>query len=407
MQTERFSFPGARGQLLAGRLDSPDPPPGAYALFAHCFTCGKDVLAASRIAAALAGRGIATLRFDFTGLGSSEGDFANTDFSSNVEDLLAAVAEMRRRGIPPSILIGHSLGGAAVLAMAGRVEEIRAIAVLAAPFQPDHVLHLMAERLPEIEARGAALVSLGGRDFTIRREFLDDIRSQDQAARIAALGRPLLVLHSPEDAIVGIENGQSLFETARYPKSFVSLDGADHLLSKRADADFAASVLSAWAARYLAAAPKLAAAALPAGTVMVAETRHGRFQQMVTAGAHGLIADEPVEQGGLGTGPGPYDLVLAGLGACTAMTLRLYAERKGIPLGPVRITLDHRRIHAEDCVDCETKEGMLDEITRVIELRGDLDGDQRARLMAIADRCPVHRSLVSGIRIRTSEGGIL
>ena len=405
MQTERFVFPGAHGQNLSGRLDAPDTPPRAYALFAHCFTCGKDVVSASRIATALAERGIATMRFDFTGLGSSDGDFANTHFSSNLEDLLAAVAHLRQQGRAPSLLIGHSLGGAAVLAMAGQVPEAKAVAVIAAPFEPAHVLHLLEPDLPAIESQGEAGVTLGGRPFTIRRSFLDDLRHQpQQAARIAALGRPLLVLHAPGDTIVSIDSAEQIYATAQYPKSFVALDGADHLLTRRADADYVAGVLNAWAARYLpAAAAAVEVPAEPPGTVVVEETRHGRLQQAIRLGKHRLLADEPVAQGGFDTGPGPYDLLLAALGTCTAMTLRLYAERKALPLGTVRVTLSHHKIHAEDCAECETGTGLLDEITREIELPGPLDPAQRARLMEIANKCPVHRTLESEIIIRTRE----
>ena len=404
MQTERFVFPGAQGQNLSGRLDSPDTPPRAYALFAHCFTCGKDVLSASRIAAALAERGIATMRFDFTGLGSSDGEFANTHFSSNVEDLLAAAAHLRSQGRAPSLLIGHSLGGAAILAVAGQVPEAQAVATIAAPFEPSHVLHLLEADLPEIEARGEAGVTLGGRPFTIRRSFLHDLRNQpEQARRIAALGRPLLVLHAPQDATVSIDSAEQIFATARYPKGFVALDGADHLLTRRKDADYVAGLLSAWAGRYLPEAAAAEAAAPPQGLVTVEETRHGKFQQIVQMGKHRMLADEPVAQGGFDSGPGPYDLLLAGLGACTSMTLRLYAERKGLPMGPVKVTLSHRKIHAEDCAECETKTGLLDEITREIRLTGPLDAAQRARLLEIADKCPVHRTLESEVVIKTHE----
>jgi len=402
MQTERFVFPGAQGQNLSGRLDSPETPPRAYALFAHCFTCGKDVLSASRIAAALAERGIATMRFDFTGLGSSDGEFANTHFSSNVEDLLAAAAHLRSLGRAPSLLIGHSLGGAAILAAAGQVPEAKAVATIAAPFEPAHVLHLLETDLPEIEARGEAGVTLGGRPFTIRRSFLDDLRNQpEQARRIAALGRPLLVLHSPEDATVSVDSAEQIFATAQYPKGFVALDGADHLLTRRKDADYVAGLLAAWAGRYLPETAAAEIAAPPPGLVTVEETRHGKFQQTVQMGKHRILADEPVAQGGFDSGPGPYDLLLAGLGACTSMTLRLYAERKGLPLGPVKVTLSHRKIHAEDCAACETKAGLLDEITREIRLTGPLDDAQRTRLLEIADKCPVHRTLESEVIIRT------
>lgn len=404
MHTERFDFPSADGVRLAARLDLPDGKPVAYALFAHCFTCGKDINAASRIAGALAARGIGTLRFDFTGLGGSHGDFANTGFSSNLDDLASAAAYMRENGRPISLLIGHSLGGAAVLAVAERLEEVTAVAVIAAPMRVDHVVHQFAEHVPAIEARGEAVVNLAGRPFTIRSSFLEDARSHDQGARVARLGRPLLIMHSPVDAIVGVENARTIFESARHPKSFVSLDDADHLLSRRRDAEYAAGVLAAWASRYLpeaAAAP----AVRPDNAVVVEETGRGRFQQAVTAGPHRLLADEPVSFGGLGSGPSPYDLLLAALGACTAMTLRLYAERKGLALKQARVTLRHTKIHAADCAECETREGKLDDIEGEITLVGDLSAGDRARLLEIADRCPVHRTLHSEVRIRTVAAG--
>lgn len=402
MRSERFEFPGSGGGSLAARLDEPEGPPRAQALFAHCFTCGKDVLAASRIATALAERGIATLRFDFTGLGGSDGEFANTGFSSNVDDLVAAADHLRASGRPPSLLIGHSLGGAAALAAAERIPEVRAVAVIAAPFEVAHVTKQFAEQVPDIEARGEARVRLGGRPFTIRKAFLDDARAQDQGARIARLGRALLVLHAPLDAVVGIADARAIFEHARHPKSFVALDGADHLLSHRGDAEYAAAVLAAWAEHYL---PARAADRPPmpsTDAVVVEETGRGRFEQAVAMGPYRLLADEPVELGGLGSGPNPYDLLLAALGACTSMTLRIYAERKGLPLGRVRVALRHRKIHAEDCAECETRVGKVDEIVRELTLPGELDESQRARLLEIADRCPVHRTLQSEIRIVTT-----
>ena len=403
MPAERFDFPSAGGHRLAARLDLPAGPVRAYALFAHCFTCGKDINVAGRIAAALAGQGIATVRFDFTGLGGSEGDFANTDFSSNCADLLAAIAHMRATDRAPALLIGHSLGGAAVLAVAADVPEVRAVAVIGAPFDVGHVVHQFREKVPEIEAAGEAVVNLAGRPFTIRRDFLADVAQQDQRSRIAGLHRALLVLHSPVDTIVGIDNAREIFEAARHPKSFVSLDDADHLLSRPADAAYAASVIAGWAARYLPQ-PAAATATSPApGRVVVEETGRGLFEQTVAAGRHHFLADEPAEVGGKDAGPGPYDLLLAGLGACTSMTLRLYANRKKLPLERVRVTLQHRRVHTEDCVDCEEKDRKLEVIDREITLTGALDEAQRVRLMEIADKCPVHRTLTSQVRIRTVE----
>jgi putative redox protein len=306
------------------------------------------------------------------------------------------------------LLVGHSLGGAAVLAAAARVPEAKAVATIGAPFEVGHVLERFAARVPEVEARGEAVVDLAGRPFAIRRAFVEEARAQEQAPRIAALGRALLVMHAPSDGVVGVENARAIFEAARHPKSFVALDGADHLLSRREDATYAARVLAAWASRFLAApeaapaAPAVATGEREEGLVVVEETGAGRFQQAVTAGRHRLLADEPAPVGGLGSGPSPYDLLLASLGACTAMTIRLYAERKGLGLRRVVVALRHRKIHAADCAECETREGKLDEIAREIALEGDLAPEERARLLEIADRCPVHRTLRSEVRVLTT-----
>jgi uncharacterized OsmC-like protein/pimeloyl-ACP methyl ester carboxylesterase len=399
--SERYDFFNAAGERLAALLDCPIERPRAYALFAHCFTCGKDIYAARRIAEGLTALGIAVLRFDFTGLGSSEGEFANTTFSSNVADLIAAAAELRRTRQAPAILIGHSLGGAAALAAAGDVPEVRAVVTIGAPCDPAHVTKLFKRRGAEIGATGDIDVELGGRSFRIRRAFLEDIAEQRLRERIAALHKALLVFHSPTDEIVGIENATRIFTAAKHPKSFVSLAGADHLLSRRTDATYVANVIHAWAERYLDL-PDMPEMPKDTG-VVVRETRAGRFQQEIKAGRHRLIADEPIEVGGLDSGLGPYDLVLAGLGACTSMTLRLYAERKGLPLDRVTVRLGHSRIHAVDCENCETKEGMLDHIDRAITLTGNLNEDQRKRLLEIADMCPVHRTFTSEIDIRTVE----
>jgi uncharacterized OsmC-like protein/alpha-beta hydrolase superfamily lysophospholipase len=406
MPAERFDFPNAGGERLAALLDMPADEPRAFALFAHCFTCGKDIRAAKRIAEGLTERGIAVLRFDFTGLGASEGEFANTNFSSNVADLVAAANHLRRTHRAPAILIGHSLGGAAVLAAAGEVPEARAVVTIAAPADPSHVTGLLKERVDEIRAHGEVEVTLAGRPFRIRREFLDDVAEQRLDARIGALRKALLVMHSPTDTIVGIDNASHIFLAAKHPKSFVSLDDADHLLSKRRDAVYVADVIAAWAERYLDMIPEAEedADAAP-GAVIVTETRRGKFQQLITADRHRFLADEPVAVGGLDSGPGPYDLLLAALGACTAMTLRLYADRKALPLERVAVRLAHSRIHAADCETCETKEGMLDRIDKEIAVEGPLDADARARLLEIAEKCPVNRTLKSEIDIRGSIRG--
>jgi putative redox protein len=396
-------FPGSLGATLAARLDTPPVPPAAYALFAHCFTCSKDSLAASRISAALTVRGIAVLRFDFTGLGGSEGDFANTNFSSNVADLVAAASWLRERHAAPRLLIGHSLGAAAVLAAAREIPEAAAVATIGAPFEPAHVRQLVAPALSAIEAEGEATVELAGRAFRIKRQFLDDIGSRDNREAIASLRTALLIFHSPRDATVSIDNAAQIYAAAKHPKSFVSLDDADHLLTRREDAEYVAAVLAAWAGRYLGA-PVLEARPIRAGdpgVVTVAETREGKFTQAITVGAHRIRADEPASAGGTDRGPSPYDLLLAGLGACTAMTVRMYADFKQMPLERVTVRLQHEKVHAQDCAECETREGKIDRIEREIELQGALDDAQRGRLLEIANRCPVHRTLHSEVWIPT------
>jgi uncharacterized OsmC-like protein/alpha-beta hydrolase superfamily lysophospholipase len=399
MPAERFDFPNAAGERLAALIDRPAGTPRAFALFAHCFTCGKDVRAARRIAEGLTARGIAVLRFDFTGLGASEGEFTNTNFSSNVADLVAAANHLRQVERAPALLIGHSLGGAAVLAAAGEVPEARAVVTIAAPADPSHVAGLFKDQAAEIRARGEVEVTLAGRPFRIRREFLDDVAEQRLEEKIAHLRKALLVMHAPSDAIVGIDNASRIFLAAKHPKSFVSLADADHLLSNPRDAAYVADVVAAWAEHYLDMDAATDASAIERG-VVVTETRAGKFQQTITAGRHRFIADEPAAVGGLDSGPGPYDLLLAGLGACTAMTLRLYAERKRLPLARVSVKLTHDRIHAADCETCETKEGMLDRIDKEITVAGPLDDDARARLLEIAEKCPVNRTLKSEIDIR-------
>ena len=401
MPTERFQFTGEGGHQLAAALDMPEREPVAYALFAHCFTCGKDVLAAKRIAVALAAKGIAVLRFDFTGLGSSEGDFANSTFSSNVADLVRAANHLRDTRKAPAILIGHSLGGAAILAAAGQIPDARAVVTIAAPSDPAHVTGLFKDRIEDIRTHGKVEVSLAGRPFNITSEFLDDIAEHGLMAHVANLHKALLVMHSPTDDTVGIDNATRIFVTAKHPKSFVSLAGASHLLDERRDAAYVADVIAAWAERYLdPVMPEQAAVTGEAPrTVVVQETRASKFQQTVSIGQHHMLADEPVAAGGEDSGPGPYDFVLAGLGACTSMTMRLYADRKSLPLERTTVTLKHSKIHAVDCAECETRAGMLDQIDLVIAMEGDLDAEQRKRLLEIADKCPVHRTLTSEVHI--------
>ena len=399
MPTERFTFPGHAGHELAARLDLPEGPHLATALLAHCFTCGKDIAAARRVSARLAAMGIAVLRFDFTGLGHSGGEFGNTSFTSNVDDLSAAAAALAGRGMPPGLLVGHSLGGAAVLRAAGQIESVRAVATIGAPFDPGHVTHNFDDALERISAQGEAEVMLGGRPVTIGRGFVEDVRAEKIGPALETLKKALLVLHAPRDAIVGIDNATRIFTAARHPKSFVTLDEADHLLTRAEDADYAAQVIAAWAGRYLDLRQPAPPPGVPEGVTRVAEADPNGFLQDVQAGAqHHILADEPRDHGGTNRGLTPYQLLAAGLGACTSMTIRMYARRKGLPLEHVAVDVTHDRIHARDAA---APDAPIDSFTRLIRLEGDLSDTDRDKLLEIADKCPVHKTLERGARIVT------
>ncbi|GEO12953.1 osmotically inducible protein C [Microvirga aerophila] len=401
MQSVKVEFPGSSGDPLAARLELPLGLIRSYAIFAHCFTCSKDLFASRRIASELAMRGIAVLRFDFTGLGASGGEFANSNFSSNVEDLRRAAQYLASHFGPAELLIGHSLGGAAVLAVAADLPEVRAVVTIGAPADTEHVIHNFRTHVPAIESHGEAEVELAGRRFTIQRQFLDDVRGQHLEAKIHNLGRPLLVLHTPGDEIVGIENARQIFAAARHPKSFLSLDGADHLLTRHEDATFVAEVVSAWFGKYLPK-PSRAEPAADHDGVLVRASGEGRFQQVVEAGRHRLLADEPESYGGLDSGPSPYDFVAAGLGACTSMTLQLYAERKGWQLPPFTVEVRHAKVHAEDCVNCgEGRNGKIDQFERRITFETDPGPAVTEKIAEIADKCPVHRTLEARSHIVT------
>ena len=400
MGMERVTFEGHSGDALDARLDMPDGPVLATALFAHCFTCGKDITAARRIAARLSAMGIAVMRFDFTGLGHSGGEFANTTFTSNVDDLVAASEHLAARDMAPSLIIGHSLGGAAVLKTASMIESIKAVVTIGAPFDPGHVTHNFGDALDEIEKNGKAEVNLAGRAFTIRRAFVDDVNGAALEPIIRSLGKALLVMHAPRDAIVGVENATRIFVAAKHPKSFVTLDDADHLISRPEDAEYAADVIAAWAGRYLDLKPPAPPIGAPEGVVRVSEVDADGFLQDVNAGpSHHTFADEPEAYGGTNKGMSPYGFLSAGLGACTSMTIRMYARRKGWPLKHVSVDISHDKVHAQDA---EVATGLkIDTFRREIHLKGDLDAGQRQRLLEIADKCPVHRTLEATARVET------
>jgi uncharacterized OsmC-like protein/pimeloyl-ACP methyl ester carboxylesterase len=402
MKKIKFEFKNANGETLAGLLEMPEQAASvtAFGLFAHCFTCGKDIAAASRIARALAARGIAVLRFDFTGLGNSDGDFSNSNFSSNIDDLVQAARALQDEYQAPQILIGHSLGGAAVLAAASRLDSIKAVVTIGAPATAQHLEHLFSKQSATIEREGEAVVTLGMREFSIRRQFLDDIDNYSSTDEIRQLDAALLVMHSPVDEIVSIDEASRIYLAAKHPRSFISLDGADHLLSRAADSEYVAAMIASWASRYLSLELKEEAQRKPDlldGEILITEQNH-RFLRGMYSSQHFLRADEPLKYGGSDLGPSPYDLLLMSLGACTSMTLRMYATHKKLPLDDIEVRLQHERVHAEDCVDCEQR---IERITRRITLHGELDEAQRQRLLEIADRCPVHRTLENDPQIVT------
>ena len=402
---EKFTFPKSNGQELAARLDMPIGNPQSYALFAHCFTCTKDIFAANRIAKGLTDHGIAVLRFDFTGLGASEGEFANTNFTSNVEDLVAAADHMRKTLNAPEIIIGHSLGGAAVLSAAKHIPESKAVITIGAPADPSHVVHNFEGSIEEIEDTGEAEVLLVGRPFRIQKQFINDVKEQNLKKDIETLKKALLVFHAPLDQTVGIENAADIYNAAKHPKSFISLDDADHLLTKRIDADYVADVIASWVDRYIgnsnAKSPNLPTA--KKDTVVVGETGDGKFTNVVVTGSgHIISADEPEAVGGDNSGPTPYDFLLAALGACKSMTMRMYANHKGFKLDRAEVRLSHSKIHAEDCAECETKKGKVDHIETEINITGDLTEEERQKIFEIAEKCPVHKTITGEIIIDTT-----
>ncbi|MDE2344976.1 MAG: alpha/beta fold hydrolase [Gammaproteobacteria bacterium] len=402
MSAVAVRFPNAQGQLLAGLLEMPaHGKPRAYALFAHCFTCGKDVRAAVDISRALCMQGIAVLRFDFTGLGESQGTFADTNLSSNISDLVQAAAFLEQNHQAPGILVGHSLGGTAVLEAAHQIPSCVAVATVAAPANPEHVANLLGGARRVIEQRGQAEVLLAGRKFLFKKSFLEDLENQRWQENIHALRKPLLILHSPSDALVDISNAGLIFAAALHPKSFVALSGADHLLSRPQDSEYVGLLVAAWASKYLGELGIPAAVETAEESQVLAQIGRDHYRTEIIAGRHGLLADEPPDSGGGDLGPSPYGYLTSALGACTAITLRMYADHKNWPLEGVRVQLTHEKIHARDCENCDDKNSRIDRFERVIELQGALSPEQQQRLLEIADHCPVHRTLRSKVLIET------
>lgn len=401
MKKLKLDFPGSQGQL-AGLLEQPEQTSKGMVLFAHCFTCGKDFIAASHISKALVNMGFAVFRFDFTGLGNSDGDFASTNFSSNVEDLVAAADYLKTNYQAPSILIGHSLGGAAVLKAAAQIPDAKAVVTIGAPANAAHIKNILQCDLATIDQHGEAEVNLGGRSFKIKQQFIDDINQHDNS-HISQLKKALLVMHSPIDDTVSINEAEKIYVAAKHPKSFISLDDANHLLTNRKDASYAAQLIAAWSERFIDSnePAELGRTEVPAGQVRVTEIDH-KFQCDVQTTSHQWVADEPIKVGGSDTGPDPYQHLLAGLGACTVMTLRMYANLKKLPMDNVTVNLSHDREHGEDCQSCDEQHPRIDVIHRTIDFVGNLTQEQIDKLLVIADKCPVHRTLYNKIEVRTS-----
>ena len=405
MPSQKIQFLNAEGVMLSAKLELPvDQHPHTFALFAHCFTCNKNLMAIKNIARALNMQGIAVMRFDFTGLGESEGDFADTNFSSNVEDLIYAAKHLAENYVAPAILIGHSLGGAAVIAAATEIPSVKAVTTIGAPADPQHVSHLIATGIDTIHEKGMAEINIGGRPFTIKKQFLEDIKSKSLDTKLQNFGkRALLIMHSPQDLTVEIDNAATLYTSARHPKSFVTLDGADHLLTNKSDSLYVGEIIATWVKRYIDIPED--ASLKTDHPVAVRLKAEDAYTTQVMMRQHGLVADEPPSVGGNDFGPTPYELVTAGLGTCTAMTLHMYARRKKWDLQEVVVHLKHGKDYANDCENCDDPKSKIDHFDRVLEIKGNLDDSQRERLIEIADRCPVHRTLEGQVQINTSVRG--
>lgn len=398
MPATKVTFENGQGQTIAAAIDWPQGETQAFAIFAHCFTCSKDLFASRHVSNELTTHGIAVMRFDFTGLGRSHGEFSDTNFTSNISDLVAAADWLAQNHTAPTLLVGHSLGGAAVLAAAPEIESVKAVATIGAPASAEHVLHQFDASLEEIRAKGEATVSIGGRPFPVKIQFIDDVSGDRLTGRVTAGKAAKLILHSPIDAIVGIENAELIFKAARHPKSFVSLDSADHLLSQKSDAIYVATIIASWASRFIAS-PK--EPLKPEGHVAVVESGEGAFHLNINASGHALTADEPESVGGTNRGPTPYDLLCAALGACTTITLRMYATRKKMAVDEIETQVDHDKEHAADAHEEGAKNAKIDVFTRRIKITGDLTTEERERMLQIADLCPVHKTMEKSSIVRS------
>jgi putative redox protein len=402
MRSERIKFNNKEGIQLSARLDFPvDQKPLAFAIFAHCFTCNKNFHAVKNISKGLTSNGIAVLLFDFTGLGQSEGEFESTTFTTNIQDLFAASDFLSENYEAPKIIIGHSLGGAAALFAAQQLENIKAAVCIAAPFNPYHVTNLLADDLEKIKKEGKAKVNIGGRSFTIGQSFIDDLDDHKPEKAAKDLRKALLIMHSPQDNVVSIENAAKIYQAAMHPKSFISLDGADHLMQEESDSIYAGSMIAHWVRKYLVSEIAEDEERLESDFKVAVQTSNESLSTEIKAGKHHLVADEPKDVGGDDSGPSPYDLLSAALGACTSMTVQMYAKQKEWDLEEATVHINHEKKHNEDALKKGKKSAKLDHFTRKVELKGNLTQEQRERLLEIANRCPVKRTLSSDIQINS------
>lgn len=400
MNIEKVSFKNKDNEQLAGRLELPlDQKPHNFVVFAHCFTCTKNLTAIRNIGRALARVGFGVLRFDFTGLGESEGDFENTNFSGNVDDLVEAAQFLEKNYMAPSLIIGHSLGGAAAIFASARLPSIKAVAVINSPSNPSHVMHLLKDSATEINKKGKAKVNLGGIDFTIKKQFLDDLQNKSLMDVVSDFRKALLILHSPQDKTVEIKNAEDVYLAAHHPKSFISLDGVDHLLSNKEDSEYVGEVIAGWASRYVEIPPQKKISSK--SKVAASLNDEDKFTTHLKLGDHTAIADEPTSFGGNNFGPTPYEYISAGLASCTAMTIQMYAKRKKWKIENITVHIDYSKDHAVDCEACEDKSAKIDTFTRKIKFDGNLSAEQKKRLLEIADKCPVHKTLITETQILT------
>ncbi|MFT4780963.1 MAG: putative OsmC-like protein/pimeloyl-ACP methyl ester carboxylesterase [Psychroserpens sp.] len=402
MKNQKLKVINKKGHKLQAYLELPaNQKPNYFAIFAHCFTCSSSLSAVRNISRALTNHGFGIVRFDFTGLGRSEGEFADSHFSANVDDLIAVSDFIKEHYEAPSLLVGHSLGGAAVLVAASKLDNIKAVATVGAPATISHVKHLFSHGIDDIKNKGRVAVNIGGRPFKIDEEFVSDFDKTDLPAVVKALRKPLLILHSPTDTIVGIKNAEQLYNNAHHPKSFVTLDDADHLLSKTRDSSYAGDIIGAWVKRYF---PQQENKMLDtSGEQLVAHLnlKEDNFTTTIQTAKHNFIADEPDSVGGDDFGPSPYDFISAGLAACTVMTLKIYAERKKWDLQEVYAHITYSKKHSDDLMLDVDKPTRIDHLSKKLTFIGDLDESQRQRLKEIASKCPVHKTLQSEVIIDT------